>query len=295
MSMRSLRVAAPAKINLHLGVYPGCDDAGYHRVDTVMATVSLADVVYIEPSDELCVTMDPPSDVSLEENSVYRAACALGHALGFNPHVAIHVEKHIPLRAGLGGPSTDAAALIKGLCQLWNIDVHDTRVLNVARAIGADVPFFLYNSPAYLSGRGDEVREIFQSLGSLPVALVGPAGPAGGVTSQAAYARFDSFPVEPQDPGAIIRAMRVGDMDAVLAHISNNLADAAMSHSPEVAQILSWLRAHDGVLAADVCGSGSTSFAICSDDAIAQRIVEEAAKKDAWWAYFAKMENQAEH
>ena len=123
--------------------------------------------------------MDPAADFPVEQNSAWRAAVELGRAYGREPLFDIHIEKRIPIRAGLGGPSTDAAAALRGLCAEWDIDIHDERVATVARSIGADVPFFLYESPAYLSGAGDVMEETFDALEGVPVdALANNLAPA---------------------------------------------------------------------------------------------------------------------
>ena len=97
-------ISAPAKINLYLGVHAETDDRGYHRVDSVMTTISLSDVVAIAPAEELSVHTVPAADYPMEQNSAYRAARAMGEAFGREPNFAILIDKHIPQQAGLGGP-----------------------------------------------------------------------------------------------------------------------------------------------------------------------------------------------
>ena len=282
-----VRVRAWAKVNLHLGVHTQRDAEGYHRVDSVMAAISLADDVIVTHSDALEVSMEPAVAVEPQLNSAYRAAALMGEALGRVPRVAIHVRKRIPMRAGLGGPSTDAAAVICALCRLWEIDVHDERVLGVARSIGADVPFFLYGPVGYLGCRGDVMEEEFEPLPPLPVVLVKPEG--AGVAALAAYQRFDERPVKPREPDAMRSALRAGDADAVLAHIANNLAPAACDLAPEICAALGWLREQSGVRVAEVSGSGSCSFAVCESDERA-RMLAVAARQQGWWSYAAHME-----
>lgn len=120
-------VSAPSKINLYLGIHTEKDERGYHRVDSVMAALDLADTLRIEPANELVVLTEPAVDVPMERNTAYRAAVELACAFGLEPRVRIAIEKRIPLQAGLGGPSADAAATLVGLCKLWGIDVQDER------------------------------------------------------------------------------------------------------------------------------------------------------------------------
>ena len=189
---RFMLITAPAKINLYLGVHKQTDEEGYHGVDTVMTTLDIADTLAIAPSDRLMVKTVPEADFPQESNSAYKAAVAMGEAFGREPNFAILIDKHIPIRAGLGGPSTDAAATIMGICRYWGVDPRDERIDAVARSIGADVPFFLYGPPAHLDGRGDTMREMFRPLTGTPVALVKPM--TGGVSTVEAYRRFDESP-----------------------------------------------------------------------------------------------------
>lgn len=282
-----LLVTAPAKINLYLGVHNETDERGYHRVDSVMTTLDLADVLAIAPAEELAVRTVPESDFPQEENTAYRAAVAMGEAFGRTPAFTILIDKHIPVRAGLGGPSSDAAATIFGICRYWNIDPSDPRIEQVARSIGADVPFFLYGPPAYLDGAGDTVRELFRPLTGTPVALVKPA--AGGVSTPEAYRAFDADPQELPPLEPLLEGLRDHDETKIFAHVANNLAPASCSLNPEMAEILAWVHTQPDVRAANICGSGATVFAVCNTQ-MAANAIAKAALERGWWANAAKME-----
>lgn len=288
MPSLSFTVSALAKVNLYLGVYATKDERGYHRVDSIMAAVGLGDTVTIAPAKELSVTMDPAADFPMEQNSAWRAAVELGRAYGREPLFDIHIEKHIPIRAGLGGPSTDAAAALRGLCAAWDIDIHDERVAAVARSIGADVPFFLYESPAYLSGAGDVMEETFDALEGVPVALVRAS--SKGVTAQEAYRVFDANPqpVTPIEP--MLEALRACDEQGVVDALANNLAPAAMSIAPEIVDVLAWMREQLGVRVAEVSGSGSCCFALCESKEAAQSLANAALRERGWWSCATQME-----
>lgn len=283
-----LLISAPAKINLYLGVHAQKDEQGYHRVDSVMTTLDLADTVAVAPSDTLMVRTVPESDFPQEQNTAYKAAVAMGEAFGREPNFAILIDKHIPIRAGLGGPSTDAAATIMGICRYWNIDPRDERIDAVARSIGADVPFFLYGPPAYLDGRGDTMREMFRPLTGTPVALVKPN--TSSVSTVEAYRRFDENPVELPPLEPMLDALRAHDEDAIFAHVENNLAPAACELAPEIGEILDWMRKQPDVRVANVCGSGATVFAICNTQMAAEKIGIAAMNEHGWWAQAARME-----
>ena len=185
----SLTLSAPAKINLYLGVHTERDDRGYHKVNSLMAAVGLADIVTIAPAQELTVQTIPASDCPMQKNTTYRAAAAMAEHYGREANVCITIEKRIPLCAGLGGPSTDAAAVIVALAELWGIDSADSALDNIARGIGADVPFFLHASPAFYVGGGDVLATEYPALPATPVVLVKPR--EASISTIEAYRRFD--------------------------------------------------------------------------------------------------------
>ena len=287
---RFILITAPAKINLYLGVYPQKDEQGYHRVDSVMTCIDFADTLAIAPSDELSVHTVPEADFPQESNTAYKAAVAMGEEFGREPNFAILIDKHIPIRAGLGGPSTDAAATIMGICHYWRLDPSDPRIDRVARSVGADVPFFLYGPPAYLSGRGDAMEEMYRPLTGTALALVKPLAEGSGVTSADAYRVFDEDPAAPADIQPMLQALRDHDEDAIFANVSNNLGAASIKLSPEIGDVLAWIREQPDVRVADVCGSGSTVFAVCRTQMAAEKIALAALNDKGWWAQAAKME-----
>ncbi len=287
MRGRFILISAPAKINLYLGVHKQKDERGYHRVDSIMTAVDLADVVAIAPADELTVRTVPEADFPMQDNTAYRAAVAMGEAFGREPNFTILIDKNIPVRAGLGGPSTDAAAVILGLCHYWNLNAADPKIDAVARSIGADVPFFLYGPPALLDGAGDTMREMFRPLTGTPVALVKPTD--GGVSARAAYQRFDEDPQDPAPLDELVDALREHDETRIFANVSNNLAPAACSLDSGIDEVLSWIRKQPEVRAADVSGSGSCVFAVCTTQMAAEAICHAASER-GWWSHAAKME-----
>lgn len=183
--MPALRLRAPAKLNLALEVVGRRDD-GYHDIDTVMTTIDLADGVRLSPAPALEVVLtgseargiDPADDLS------GRAARALAAAAGREPAVRIEVTKRIPSPAGLGGGSSDAAAVLRGLNLLWGLDWPVDRLSEVAAGIGSDVPFFLRGGAARCTGRG-EVVEPLRDLRPLRLLVLVPSvGAAPGKTAR---------------------------------------------------------------------------------------------------------------
>ena len=277
----SLTLSAPAKINLFLGVHTERDDRGYHKVDSLMAAVGLADIVTVAPAQELTVQTVPASDFPMQKNTAYRAAAAMAEHYGREANICVTIEKHIPLCAGLGGPSTDAAAVIVALAELWGVDRSDHALDDIARGIGADVPFFLHASPAFYVGGGDVLATEYPALPATPVVLVKPR--EASVSTIEAYRRFDENPVPADKPGAIASALRAGDAETACALIHNNLGVISAQMEPQIQTVLDWLRAQDGTVAVDVCGSGACSFAICGTAATASNLAV-SARQNGWWA-----------
>ena len=157
-----MEIKAYAKINLTLEVLGRRPD-GYHEVRTVLQTIDLADTLWITPSRELEVCCDAPG-LGGEDNLVWRAAEELRRATGCRKGARVYLEKHIPIGAGLGGGSSDAACALKALLQHWRLELDSESVRSIAASVGSDVPFFLHGGTALGEGRGDEVVR----LSSLP-------------------------------------------------------------------------------------------------------------------------------
>lgn len=287
--MGSVALRAPGKLNLHLGIYSELDCRRYHRADSLMAAVDLADEVVVEElhgtGAEPQVVCLPAIDIPPHKNTAYKAAMELARRVSRNPHVRIAITKHVPDQAGMGGSSSDAAAVLLALCQLWNVDKTDRRVMEAAQAVGADVPFFLDPVPTLLVGAGDVVERKFSPLeGRVPVVLVRPEGP--GVSTPVAYAEFDRAPTEPSSPDALCRVLGLpgaGPKD-IAGLLFNNLDPVACRLKPEVLRVRTWLLEQKGVLGGMVTGSGSCVFGICDTHEHAQAIAAAAREQLGAWA-----------
>ncbi len=158
MRPATLQAQAFAKINLSLEVIGRRAD-GYHDVATVMQTIDLADTLTITPSPNLAVECDSP-DLSAERNIVWDAAVALARHAGVAPAARIYIEKRIPVAAGLGGGSADAAAALRGLNLLWDLELAEAELVSVAAGLGSDVPFLLNGGTALGEGKGDRIKRL---------------------------------------------------------------------------------------------------------------------------------------
>ena len=289
-------IQIPCKVNLHLGIHAQKDQRGYHKVDSLMVPVALYDTVVVDDAPELTVTHEPQLCVLPERTTTWKAAVLLANKLGISPDVSIDVQVHIPEKAGLGGSSADAAATLYLLAQRWGVDPLDPLVVEVAKAVGADVAFFLDPRPSLMLGAGDTLVETYMSTVDAPLAIVLPA--ETGVVTKEAYDQFDASPIAPEsyenlsallrDAGQDVAGMGPApdNVDAskqfiqqVASLLFNNLAPAAKSLKPQVAEVEEWLKAQSGVLGAQVSGSGSSSFALCESQDAANAIAAAAQAK----------------
>ena len=153
-----LSLKAYAKINLTLEVLGRRDD-GYHEVATIMQTIDLHDTVRLSPADDITLTCDDPS-LQSSENLAYRAAQLLQQESGYNGGAHIAIDKAIPVSAGLGGGSSDAAATLRGLNDLWQLGMTNAQLETLGAKLGSDVPFLLQGGTAIALGRGERIRRL---------------------------------------------------------------------------------------------------------------------------------------
>ena len=295
-------IQIPCKVNLHLGIHTQKDQRGYHKVDSLMVPVALYDTVVVDDAPELTVTHEPQLCVLPERTTTWKAAVLLANKLGVSPDVSIDVQVHIPEKAGLGGSSADAAATLYLLAQRWGVDPLDPLVVEVAKAVGADVAFFLDPQPSLMLGAGDTLVEAYTSTVDAPLAIVLPS--ETGVVTKEAYDQFDASPIAPEPYENLSTLLRDAGQDVagmgpapdnvvaskqfiqqVASLLFNNLAPAAKSLKPQVDEVEEWLKAQPGVLGAQVSGSGSSSFALCESQDAANAIAA-AAQAKGWRGFF---------
>ena len=283
------KVVAPAKVNLVLGIGARRED-GYHKATSLLHALNIHDVVYLRkayagPGAGLSIRLSCTGvgdievpDIAPEDNIAYKAVALLAEQLGRaeDETIEIHIEKNIPFQAGLGGGSADAAAALVGAARLWGIAPDDPVLEAVAPKLGADVAFFLRGGCGLYRGAGDVFERALAPM-KQAVALVKPAC---GVSTAAAYAAFDADPCAIDD-AVLTAADQAQSAEEVM--LFNNLAPAAESLAPELAEVKSWLDAQAGVRQALLCGSGATTFAVCESFEAALAVVAEARRR-GWWA-----------
>ena len=258
--MPSVTVRAHAKINLDLRVLgPRLD--GYHELRTVYQTIALHDVIECVPREGPLAIECDAAGVPLDgSNLVWRAAEALWRALRRRTpvrDVLIRLQKHIPLQAGLGGGSADAAATLMALSRLWKVPVRPAQLTDVAATLGADVPFFLAGGTALGLGRGDEVYP----LADLPRHWIVLLVPGFGVSTAEAYSWYDSERDLSRGVGSREPQHVPGPWPSRAAQMINDLEAPIARHHPEIDHMRTALR-RAGALAAAMSGSGSAVFGL---------------------------------
>jgi 4-diphosphocytidyl-2-C-methyl-D-erythritol kinase len=259
--MTALQMQAHAKLNVFLRVIGRRDD-GYHDVETLLLPISLADDVMVAPAKELTLSFEGqaaegvPTD---ETNIIFKAARALIAEVGGAepPAARITIEKRIPVAAGLGGGSADAAATLLLLDELWAVGLGRDGLARLAAEVGSDVPALLIGEPAYAEGRGERVSPV---LVQSTTWIVKPF--AFGVPSADAYAWWDEQPTTGPDAGALIAAAEAGNNALLGSALYNDLQGPVAARHPEISETIeAFIEA--GAEGAVMSGSGPTVVALC--------------------------------
>jgi 4-diphosphocytidyl-2-C-methyl-D-erythritol kinase len=273
-----IRVDAHAKLNLYLHVVGRRDD-GYHLIDSLAAFAALHDTLTAAPADTLTLAVDGPFAAALateSDNLVLRAARALAAAHGREPRARLQLTKRIPVAAGLGGGSADAAAALHALARLWNVDIPSALPLR----LGADVPVCLVGRPASMSGIGEHLTP----APALPEVALLLVNPGIGVATRDVFDRR-SGGYSPPSPIAETAGDAAG-LARLLGSRRNDLTEAAASIAPPIRAALSAVAATEGCLLARMSGSGATVFGLYASDAAAAgaaALVGEA--QPSWWVW----------
>lgn len=267
--MKKVSVKAPAKINLTLDVLHKRPD-GYHEVEMIMTTIDLADRIHLELLPDKKITIDcSASFVPIDErNLAYQAAKKLQERFQVEWGVSIYIDKQIPVAAGLAGGSTDAAATIKGLNQLWNLGLSLEEMVSVGTELGSDVAFCLYGGTALATGRG----EIITPLSPLPPCWVILAKPPLGVSTGNIYSKLNVNELEERpNTLAMKQALAEGNFSQVAKYLCNVLETVTLKEHPQVLQIKQQMKKFgaDGVL---MSGSGPTVYGLTQKMSRVQRI-----------------------
>ena len=293
MSEARLEALARAKINLFLHVGARRAD-GYHALMSWVAFAALGDRIEVETAEEgVSLVAEGPFANRLpadDDNLVLRAARAVAEAAAragrAPPGARLKLFKALPLEAGMGGGSADAAATLHLLNEAWGVGIGGGELIELGATLGSDVPVCVYNRSALMAGRGEAVAP-GPDLPDVPVVLVNPGVP---VPTGDIFARLTarSGVTEPVLPDAIRDARQLA---AVLAPFTNDLEAPALSLAPVIGETLAALGAQEGALLARMTGSGATCFALFADEMAAQSAAVALKRaRPAWWVAATRLD-----
>ena len=279
---KPLVLFAPAKINLHLRVVGRRDD-GYHLLETILVPVSLFDEVRIEPAASggvrLAVEGKREGVPDGPANLAWRAAETFSGSTGITVHARIRLTKRIPVAAGLGGGSSDAAAVLAGLNRLHGDPLDSCGLRMAAVRLGADVPFFLHGGAAVARGIG-EVLSPFHLPGNTWFLLVYPGFP---ILASAVYRELN-YRLTNQEPEAIVPPSVVRGT-GLLSILHNDLQPVVLRSHPEVEKLFLFLESRVSRRAL-MSGSGPTVFGVLSAKQEGRELKEEIEREENGWSCF---------
>lgn len=280
---------APAKINLYLKV-TGRRDNGMHELDTAFAYVDIADRLTISPASELTISCSS-AHLQGKKNLVYRVLTAMRETFSVTTGLDIHIEKHIPEQAGLGGGSSDAATAIMAANDLWQLGCAADELIRFATPFGADIPCFLFGRASTARGIGDQLSEYPRAL---PDGYFLLACPGNGLSTAEVFRHFDAratargSSLTPGNGGDTIRGR---SQQTVAAPGDNDLEDSARALSPELDRLLRKLRKE--AVQAWMSGSGTACVArmetCAAAEALAARLKQDGL---AAWTHIGRLQRE---
>ncbi|MEE9554750.1 MAG: 4-(cytidine 5'-diphospho)-2-C-methyl-D-erythritol kinase [candidate division Zixibacteria bacterium] len=253
--MDEISLKAPAKINLYLKVLGKRPD-GYHEIESMMQTIDLYDEIKLEKANSIEIDCNDPSLPSDGSNLAVRAAIALKERFYF-PGVKIGLNKRIPHGAGLGGGSSDAAFVLRGLCRLYELSPKSKEILEIASGIGSDVPFFLGNGQAIVGGRGEKVHSIDLPTEYRVILITPPLE----ISTAEVYGKLKFSLTKKSEPFLLKKKITISRFNKLAKRFYNDLEEVVLGEHPDLAKIKGLLKSNGAVTSA-MSGSGSTFFGI---------------------------------
>ena len=286
--MRSLTLKSFAKLNLFLKVLNKRPD-NYHNIETLFERISLYDTITLRLRSDgiINITCDNPDLPTDEANFCYKSAKVLQDKYKVKEGVDIRIVKRIPVSAGLGGGSSNAATTLIGLNRLWRLNLSLNRLVSLSKQIGCDVPFFIYDSSfAFGLNRGDKIVPLnaLKDLRLWHILIV----PKITVSTPFVYNKWDAFSgltTSTHDVKIITSALRIKAVSLLPALLYNGLEDVTLRFYPEVRRVKKKL-VHLGLKSILMSGSGPAVFGLVSSRKEAVRVTNEARKPDRSWRIF---------
>jgi 4-diphosphocytidyl-2-C-methyl-D-erythritol kinase len=287
-----VELTSPCKVNLILNILGKRPD-GFHDLETVMHPVPIFDSLNFSKKptgiELTCNHAELPTDSG---NLVYRAAEKFLEASKITEGVAIHLEKRIPLAAGLGGGSANAAVTLAGLNELFGYPLRHSDLHPLAASLGSDVPFFLQNKPALATGRGEQVVSLnkFPALSQIFILLIHPGF---GVSTAWAYKNLSRFTADLNGQQGrakrLVDALNEADLEKASGDFYNSLEAPVLEKFPLLRMFQNFLR-ENGAAIAMMSGSGSTTFALVKGSDKAAMLEEEFIKQFGTFCWTARVE-----
>ena len=279
-----MKLFSPAKINLFLYVRKKRTD-GFHELETLFERLDFGDTIHIRASDRLVVRSDSNEIPSGAGNIAYRAAALLKERSGCSLGADILIHKRIPVAAGLGGGSSNAATVLLGLNRFWKLGFSPKQLLALGAEIGSDVPFFLLETPfAIGKGRGEILRPLPARGIKISHVLVKPPF---GISTKEAYAalRPTSLTLQKANARLLIHSIQKGRLEPHSSLLTNSLELALNKRVKDISKIKNELHKR-GAFAALLSGSGSTVFGLFRDEKSAARAARFLKRDHKDWKVF---------
>ncbi len=247
------QLKAYGKVNLGLKVYGRRDD-GYHEIETIMQHIELCDRIIVEKSKDFSYAMTPelPESCGLEENTMYRAWQIVKEAYPHIDGLQVHVEKNIPIAAGLAGGSADGAAIFHALNEIYELGLNRQELQDLAKPLGADVPFMLDGPCALAGGIGQDLKQLIGHRWY--IVLINPGYP---VSTAEIYRHIDEIDIDDWSFEMLLHTYKRDDRTDFLEDMDNDLGYALTSIKPDIAKIKTAL-INVGAMKTLVSGSGPT-------------------------------------
>lgn len=294
--MTAVRIVAPAKINLYLHILGKRTD-GLHSIESLAAFTEFGDTLEIAKADTLTLQVAGPFadalSIAQDQNLVMQAAATLRLRSGCNEGARIVLHKQLPIGAGLGGGSSDAAAVLLGLYRFWKIGYErdeEHMLAPLARKLGSDVPVCLTRQAAIMRGAGEQVT----SIPNFPEIAVVLVNPMHQLLTADVYKKFSGpFSAASHAP---IHAASLQDLVKMLREKRNDLQPPAVALLPEINNVLAAIQATHGCLMTRMSGSGPTCFGLYADMADAQKAaVRLQDTYTSWWCVATHLSDWQNH
>ncbi|MCP3682551.1 MAG: 4-(cytidine 5'-diphospho)-2-C-methyl-D-erythritol kinase [bacterium] len=253
--MSEIIIGAPAKINLTFNILGKRED-GYHNIESIKQQLNVFDDIFIREANKMSVNC---KEIPAEKNIALKAAMLIKEKYNIDQNVEIDIEKRIPVGAGLGGGSADAAAVLTGLNTMWNLNIEKDEMIKIASEIGCDCCFCVAGGTGLATERGDKIRKL-----NAPRVKIVVAVPKISIPTKNAYESFKQSS-EKRTTDEMIKALEEENVKAIAANLHNDFEEMMIKQHPEIQKIKD-IMMQNGALNAVMSGSGSAVFCIVEGD-----------------------------